>query len=82
VYFVTIKQAGYALFSTTQSERAAIGLTEDQQTVRLLAKDGAGWRVVKEWPIDERSHTDLMVRLGDVPEPASVDELLRLATGA
>jgi hypothetical protein len=82
VYFVTIKQAGYALFSTTQSERAAIGLTEDQKTVRLLAKDGAGWRVVKEWPIDERSHTDLMVRLGDVPEPASVDELLRLATGA
>ncbi len=82
MYFVTIKQAGYALFSTTQSERAAIGLTEDQQTVRLLAKDGAAWRVVQEWPIDERSHTDLMVRLGDVPEPASVDELLRLATGA
>lgn len=82
MYFVTIKQAGYALFSTTQSERAAIGLTEDQKTVRLLAKDGTGWRVVQEWPVDERSHTDLMIRFGDVPEPDSVDELLRLATGA
>lgn len=82
MYFVTIKQAGYALFSTTQSERAAIGLTEDQQRVQLLAKDGAGWRIVREWPVTERSHTDLMVRLGDVPEPATVDELLRLATGA
>lgn len=82
MYFVTIKQAGYALFSTTQSERAAIGLTDDQQTVRLLARDGAGWRVMKEWPVDERSHTDLMLRFGDVAEPASVNELLRLATGA
>ncbi|HEV7734043.1 MAG TPA: hypothetical protein VGR62_17865 [Candidatus Binatia bacterium] len=82
MYFVTIKQAGYALFSTTPSERAAIGLTEDQQRVRLLAQDGPGWRVVQEWPVAERSHTDLMIRFGDVPEPDSVDDLLRLATGA
>jgi hypothetical protein len=37
---------------------------------------------VQEWPVAERSHTDLMIRFGDVPEPDSVDDLLRLATGA
>jgi hypothetical protein len=82
VYFVTIKQPGYALFSTTPSERAAIGLTEDQKTVRLLAQESGGWSVVQEWPVEQRSHTDIMIRLGDVPEPASIDELLRLASGA
>jgi hypothetical protein len=82
VYFVTIKQPGYALFSTTPSERAAIGLTEDQTTVRLLAQESGSWRVVQEWPVEQRSHTDIMVRFGDVPEPASIDELLRLANGA
>jgi hypothetical protein len=82
VYFVTIKQPGYALFSTTPSERAAIGLTEDQKTVRLLEHESGGWRVVHEWPVEQRSHTDIMIRFGDVPEPASIDELLRLADGA
>jgi hypothetical protein len=81
VYFVTMKQAGYALFSTTPSERAAIGLTEDQRRVHLLERTGDGWRVVRDWPIEEHSHTELMVRLGGVDEPASIDELVHLATG-
>jgi hypothetical protein len=82
VYFVTMKQAGYALFSTTPSERAAIGLTEDQTRVHLLERTGDGWRVVRDWPIEEHSHTELMVRLGRVDEPASIDELVRLALGS
>jgi hypothetical protein len=82
VYFVTMKQAGYALFSTTPSERAAIGLSEDQSRVHLLERTGDGWRVVRDWPIQEHSHTELMVRLGGVDEPASIDELVRLAIGS
>jgi hypothetical protein len=82
VYFVTMKQAGYALFSTTPSERAAIGLTEDQTRVHLLERTGDGWRVVRDWPIEEHSHTELMVRLGRVDEPTSTDELVRLALGS
>jgi hypothetical protein len=82
VYFVTMKQAGYALFSTTPSERAAIGLTEDQSRVHLLERTGDGWRVVRDWPIEEHSHTELMVRLGGIDEPASIDELVRLAIGS
>lgn len=82
MYFVTMKQAGYALFSTTPSERAAIGLTEDQTRVHLLERTGDGWRVVRDWPIEEHSHTELMVRLGRVDEPTSTDELVRLALGS
>ena len=41
MYFVTIKQPGYALFSTTPSERAAIGLTEDQKRVHVLRAHAA-----------------------------------------
>jgi hypothetical protein len=81
VYFVTMKQAGYALFSTTPSERAAIGLTEDQRRVHLLERTSEGWRVARDWGVEEHSHTDLMVRLGGVDEPASLDELVRLAIG-
>ncbi len=44
MYFVTSKRAGYALFSMTQSERAAIGLTDDQQPVHLLERTGKDWR--------------------------------------
>jgi hypothetical protein len=82
VYFVTMKQAGYALFSTTPSERAAIGLTEDQQRVHVLERAGDGWRVARDWAVEEHSHTELMVRLGGVDEPASIDDLVRLAIGA
>ena len=81
MYFVTVRQPGYALFSMTPSERAAIGLTQDQQRVHLLERTGSTWRVLHDWPIDEHSHTELMVRLGPVDEPATVDELVRLALG-
>src|SRR5204863_1833858 len=44
VYFVTSKRAGYALFSMTANERAAIGLTDDQKRVHVLERVGAEWR--------------------------------------
>jgi hypothetical protein len=79
VYFVTTKRAGYAMFCMTPSERAAIALTEDQKRVHVLEQVGADWRVAREWPVEEHSHTELMVRLGTVEEPSTVDELVRLA---
>lgn len=82
MYFVTIKQPGYALFSTTPSERAAIGLTDDQRRVHLCERRGDAWVVVRDWPIEEHSHTDLMIRLGGIAEPATIDELVRCATGS
>jgi hypothetical protein len=82
MYFVTTKRAGYALFSMTPSERAAIALTDDQQRVHLLERSGPEWRVRQEWPVGERSHTDLMTRLATVDEPSSVDDLVRLALGS
>ena len=80
MYFVTSKRKGYALFSMTPSERAAIGVTEDQKRVHLLERAGTEWRVVHDWPVEERSHTELMTRLGAVDEPATVAELVRLAS--
>jgi hypothetical protein len=81
VYFVTMKEPGYALFATTPSERAAIGLTDDQQHVHLCERTPDGWRVARDWPVAEHSHTELMIRLGAADEPASIDELARLALG-
>ena len=82
MYFVTMKEPGYALFATTPSERAAIGLTDDQQHVHLCESTADGWHVARDWPIAEHSHTELMIRLGAVDEPASIDELARLALGS
>ena len=82
MYFVTMKQPGYALFATTPSERAAIGLTDDQQHVHLCERSAGGWRVARDGPVSEHSHTELMIRLGAVDEPASIDELARLALGS
>jgi len=82
MYFVTSKRPGYALFCLTPSERMAVGVTEDQKRVHVLARDGNAWRVAQDWAVEEHSHTDLMTRLGRVEEPASVDELVRLALGA
>ena len=79
MYFVTTKQAGYALFAMTPSECAAVGVTDDQRRVHLLVSEGQGWRVYRDWSIEEHSHTELLIRLAPVDEPASVDELLRLA---
>ena len=82
MYFVTSKRPGYALFCLTPSERVAIGVTEDQRRVHVLTRDGDGWRVQNDWPVEEHSHTQLMTRLALVDEPATVDELVRLALGA
>lgn len=82
MYFVTSKRAGYALFAMTPSERAAIGVTDDQKRVHVLERVGDDWRVCQDWPVTEHSHTDLMSRLALVDEPATVGELVRLATGA
>jgi hypothetical protein len=82
VYFVTVKRPGYVLFSLTPSERAAVGLADDQRRVHVLRRQGTDWTVVREWSVDEQSHTDLMRRLATVDEPATVDELIRIASGA
>ena len=81
VYFVTSKRAGYALFAMTPSERAAIGVTDDQKRVRVLERVGGDWRVFEDWAVEEHSHTELMARLAVLEEPATVAELVRLATG-
>lgn len=82
MYFVTSKRAGYALFCLTPSERAAIGVTEDQKRVHVLERDGGAWVVRHDWPVEEHPHTELMVRLGSREEPATFEELVRLALGA
>ena len=82
MYFVTSKRPGYALFSMTPSERVAIGVTEDQKRVHLLERTDAGWRLHRDWAVDEHSHTELMTRLARVDEPATIDELVRVALGA
>ena len=82
MYFVTTKRAGYVLFCTTPSERAAIGVTDDQQRVHLLARTGEDWRVHREWPVGEHSHTEIMTRLAVHDEPPTLEELVRLAVGA
>jgi hypothetical protein len=78
MYFVTSKRPGYSLFCMTPSERAAIALTDDQRRVHVLERSGAEWKVAQDWPVEERSHTDIMTRLGDVAEPASAAELVKL----
>ena len=78
MYFVTTKRAGYSLFCLTPSERGAIGVTDDQRRVHVLERTGKDWRVVRDWAVEEHSHTDLMSRLAEVEEPASIDELVRL----
>jgi hypothetical protein len=81
VYFVTVKRPGFVLFCLTPSERAAIGLADDQRRVQMFERRGADWVLVREWTVDEHSHTELMQRLATVDEPATIDELVRIATG-
>ena len=81
MYFVTMKRAGYCLFSVSPSERFGVGVLDDQQHLHVLERDGADYVVRQEWPIAEVSHTDVMLRLGGVPEPSSVAEFVRLAQG-
>jgi hypothetical protein len=82
MYFVTSKRPGYALFCMTPSERAAIAVTDDQKRVHLLARDGGTWGVRHDWAVEQHSHTDLMTRLGQVDEPPTIEELVRLALGS
>ena len=82
MYFVTTKRAGYALFCLTPSERAAIAVTDDQKRVQVLEHARGEWVVRREWSVEEHSHTDVMTRLADHDEPATLEELLRLAVGA
>jgi hypothetical protein len=81
VYFVTLKRAGYCLFSVSPSERFGIGLLDDQQRVQVLEREGTGYAVRAEWPVSQLSHTDIMLRLGAVPEPESATEFTRIAQG-
>lgn len=77
MYFVTTKHPNYVLFCMTPSERAAIGLTE-KGVVHLLVHGAAHtWDTVREWSVDECSHTDFMTSLGKVEEPADPRELLQ-----
>ena len=77
MYFVTTKNAEYVLFCMTPSERAAVGLTE-HGAVHLLARGTAdAWQKLREWPATEFSHTEFMVALGKVDEPADPRGLLQ-----
>ena len=78
MHFITMKRAGYVLFSTTPSERVAVGLRDGQKQVDLLFKEGSDWNVVRNWPVEEYSHTDLMLALGKVDEPADPRDVLKL----
>jgi hypothetical protein len=78
MYLVTTNRAGYVLFSTSPSGRVAVGLTEDQRRVRLLLRGTADWATVREWPVEEYSHTDLMLALGKVDEPQDPQDILKL----
>lgn len=81
MYFVTTKRPGYALFCMTPSECAAIALTDDQRRVHVLERSGTEWKVAQDWPVEERSHTDIMTRLGDAAEPATAAALVQLILG-
>jgi len=78
MYFVTVKQEGYVLFTMTPSELGAVALAEDQKTVRLLRRDaiGAEWTPMAEWSVGELTHTDFMLHWHAEPEPATPEGLL------
>jgi hypothetical protein len=78
MYFVTSKKAGYVLFCMTPSGRAAIGLTEKQKVQLFERVAGGAWNVLREWDAAERSHTDIMIMLGEHDEPADPKQLLDL----
>ncbi|HVN83669.1 MAG TPA: hypothetical protein VMW17_02370 [Candidatus Binatia bacterium] len=60
----------------TPSERAAVGLT-DQQRVHLLVRTADGsWTVQREWDAQRFSHTDFMLAARDRAEPANPEQLL------
>jgi len=78
MYFVTSKKAGYVLFCMTPSGRAAVGLTEGQKVHLFERARGGDWTVLREWNASERSHTDILIALGDHAEPDDPKRLLDL----
>jgi len=78
MHFVTTKHPAYVLFCTTPSERAALGLNEENE-VHLLVWCGSErtWTVLRSWPAARFSHTDFLALLRDVPEPENPEDLLR-----
>jgi hypothetical protein len=78
MYFVTSKKAGYVLFCMTPSGRAAVGLSETQKVHLFERVTGGEWQVLREWDAAERSHTDIMIVLGEHEEPDDPRRLLDL----
>jgi hypothetical protein len=78
MYFVTSKKAGYVLFCMTPSGRAAIGLTEGQKVHLFERLQSGEWNVLREWDAAQRSHTDILIALGDRDEPDDPKRLLDL----
>ncbi len=80
MYFVMVRQAGFALFAMTPNELGAIGLVDDQKTVRLLErpKIGDAWNAFAEWSVDELTHSDFMAAMQDRPEITKPRDLLEI----
>lgn len=80
MFFVPIMWTGYEMACLTPSGQAAIGVTADTKLVRILgrAPDGTQWKVLREWPQGQLSHTDIIVHLGGHPEPDTAEGLLAL----
>ena len=78
MYFVTSKKPGYVLFCMTPSGRAAIGLAEQQRLHLLERKSDGEWQILKEWPLDTLSHTDLLLALRNHDEPENPRHILNL----
>ncbi len=77
--FVPVMWPGYEMACLTQSGRAALGVTHGKQ-VRLLAREPGAreWTVLREWPVERLSHTDIIAHLGNHPEPHTPEALLAL----
>lgn len=78
MFFVTTKHPTYVLFSMTPSERAAVGLTEQQEVHLLVRESGGSWRVFAKWDSAVFSHTDFMVAWHYRDEPEDPQDLLRV----
>lgn len=78
MYFVTMKRAGYCLFTTTPSGRLAVGVTDDQKRLHLFLREESGWTTIRDWSVEEFSHTDLLLKLGSIDEPEDPHEILQL----
>jgi hypothetical protein len=77
MFFVPVMWAGYEAACMTPSGRAALGVTHEKM-IRLLGRSGAEWRVLREWPVDRLSHTEIMTYLGEHAEPDTAEGILTL----